>query len=113
MKVNKKSHSQAYRQFEKQCENWETIKEGRRVYVSMKHRGESQKAPKLSNTLESIKAEKDIEKLKQVCSILAWKHPLIFTECIDSAKKLRINSKILNKINMLQAELDKLKEELK
>jgi queuine/archaeosine tRNA-ribosyltransferase len=67
----------------------------------------------LSKTLKAIENESNPDKLKLVCSILARTHPLIFTECVDAAKKVNSNKKILNKINILQAELDKLKEELK
>jgi hypothetical protein len=118
MKINKKSHAQSYREFHNQCEHWETIKEGRKVFVSTKHKWEHIEQPmlspevKLSLTLEAIEKETDLDRFKTMCSILAKKHPVVFTQCLDESKKVLNNKEILNKIDKLQTELNKLRREL-
>ena len=63
--------------------------------------------------LNKIKQETNLDILRSVACVLAEDHPDIFKKVIKSSKKRLANIKVLEKINYLQTEIDKLKEELK
>jgi hypothetical protein len=67
---------------------------------------------KTSDTISRINDEKDIEKLRSVCYILAKNYPEIFPLVLSKAKEHRRNKIIYDKIDELQKEIDNLRREL-
>ena len=65
-----------------------------------------------TNTLYYINTERDIEKLRSICYILAKEYPETFSLVLDKAKEYTKNKIIYDKIDKLEKELKNLRRKI-